>query len=107
MQIEARGLCKSFAAHDVVKDVSFSAEPGAVTGFLGPNGAGKSTTMRLLTGCLAADRGTASIGGYDIDRNPLEARACLGYLPEAANGFTSLTILEFLIFAAEARCFHG
>lgn len=107
MQIEARGLCKSFSTHEVLKDVSFSAEPGAVTGFLGPNGAGKSTTMRLLTGCLAADRGSASIGGYDIDRDPLQARACLGYLPEAANGFTSLTILEFLIFAAEARGLRG
>lgn len=107
MQIEARGLWKKFGAREAVADVSFRAQPGTVTGFLGHNGAGKSTTMRLLTGCLAADHGTASIGGIDINQNPIGARACLGYLPEAANGFTSLTILEFLTFAAEARGLWG
>lgn len=107
MEIEARGLCKSFAAHEAVIDVSFRAVPGTVTGFLGPNGAGKSTTMRLLTASLAADRGTASICGLDINRDPIGARAHLGYLPEAANGFSSLTIAEFLTFAAEARGLWG
>lgn len=107
MDIEALGLCKSFGGREAVIDVSFRAVPGAVTGFLGPNGAGKSTTMRLLTGCLAADRGTASIGGLDVNRDPKGARACLGYLPEAANGFANLTIAEFLTFAAEARGLWG
>lgn len=107
MDIEARGLCKSFAAHEAVAEVSFRAMPGTVTGFLGPNGAGKSTTMRLLTATLAADRGSASICGLDVNRDPRGARARLGYLPEAANGFSNLTIAEFLTFAAEARGIWG
>jgi len=107
MDIEARGLCKRFGAREAVTNVSFRANLGTVTGFLGHNGAGKSTTMRLLTGCLAADRGNACIGGIDIDQDPIGARANLGYLPEAANGFTNLTILEFLTFAAEAHGLWG
>ena len=81
--IEARILSKRFGALMAVDDVSFSIEPGTVVGFLGPNGAGKSTTLRLLTGYLAPDGGTARICGYDITADRRRAQACLGYLPEA------------------------
>src|SRR5580704_9314558 len=61
--IEARGLTKRFGAKLAVDDLTFSIQPGIVTGFLGPNGAGKSTTMRMLIGLDAPSKGTATIGG--------------------------------------------
>ncbi|WP_328988434.1 ABC transporter ATP-binding protein [Kribbella sp. NBC_01245] len=61
--IEVRGLSKSFGAVRAVDDLTFSVEPGAVTGFLGPNGAGKTTTLRMLLGLIRPDRGAATIAG--------------------------------------------
>jgi ABC-2 type transport system ATP-binding protein len=105
--IEARNLTRTFGARTAVNDISFRIEPGTVAAFLGPNGAGKTTTMRLLTGFLQPDSGTAAIGGHDIADSPLTARAGFGYLPEAASGLDDLTILELLMFAAESRRFWG
>jgi ABC-2 type transport system ATP-binding protein len=62
-RIDVRGLTKEYAGVVVVDDVSFSAEPGRVTGFLGPNGAGKTTTLRMLLGLAEPSRGGAEIGG--------------------------------------------
>jgi len=107
MLIEAYGLAKSFHRRQAVADVSFTVGRGTIVGFLGANGAGKSTTMRLLTGFLGADAGTARIAGYDVAREPLRARAHFGYLPEAAAGFPDLTVRELLTFAAEARGLRG
>lgn len=101
--IEAKNLSKRFGALMAVDDVSFSIEPGIVAGFLGPNGAGKSTTLRLLTGYLAPDGGTARICGHDIMADRRRAQACLGYLPEAATGFSHLTVREILSFCGESR----
>ncbi|MEV5070856.1 ATP-binding cassette domain-containing protein [Microbacterium sp. LMI12-1-1.1] len=61
--VQVSGLAKRFAGVDAVRDVTFSARPGRVTGFLGPNGAGKSTTLRMLLGLTRPDAGTALIGG--------------------------------------------
>ncbi|MFJ7219236.1 ABC transporter ATP-binding protein [Amycolatopsis sp. NPDC098790] len=61
--IEVRGLTKRYGPDTVVDDLSFTVEPGQVTGFLGPNGAGKSTTMKLILGLAAPTRGSATIGG--------------------------------------------
>ena len=105
--IEAKNLLKSFGSVKAVDDVTFSIELGTVVGFLGPNGAGKSTTLRLLTGYLAADRGTAKICGQDIKEDRRRAQACLGYLPEAATGFPYLTVREFLSFCGESRGLKG
>ncbi len=101
--IEAENLSKRFGALKAVDDVSFSIEPGTVVGFMGPNGAGKSTTLRLLTGYLAPDVGTARVCGHDITADRRQAQACLGYLPEAAAGFPHLTVREFLSFCGESR----
>ena len=103
MLIEARDLAKSFGSVTALDGVSFALGPGTITGLLGVNGAGKSTLMRLLSGVLRPDRGTASIAGHDILHDPLAARRQLGYLPEAATGFANLTVAEFLTFAAEGR----
>ncbi|MFN3868671.1 MAG: ABC transporter ATP-binding protein [Hyphomicrobiaceae bacterium] len=105
--IEAVGLGKRFGGRDVVSGVSFDVPRGGIVGFLGANGAGKSTTMRMLTGYLAADHGTARIAGIDVALSPVDARRHLGYLPEAATGFGTLTVVEFIEFCAEARGLFG
>ncbi len=82
--IEIRGLSKRFGAVDAVSDLTFTVEPGVVTGFLGPNGAGKTTTLRMLLGLVRPSAGTATIGGTsyrDLDR-PL---ATVGTALEAAS----------------------
>jgi ABC-2 type transport system ATP-binding protein len=61
--LEIEHVTKRYGANTVVDDLSFTVQPGRVTGFLGPNGAGKSTTMKILLGLAAADRGKATIGG--------------------------------------------
>jgi ABC-2 type transport system ATP-binding protein len=63
VRIVTDGLTKSFGAVRAVDELSFTVEPGTVTGFLGPNGAGKTTTLRMLVGLIAPDAGTATIGG--------------------------------------------
>src|SRR3954465_14658774 len=59
--ITVSGLTKQYGGRTVVDDVSFTLEPGTVTGFLGPNGAGKTTTMRMMTGLVPASAGTATV----------------------------------------------
>lgn len=105
--IEAVDLVKSFGGLAAVDGVSFKVERGEVVGFLGPNGAGKSTTMRMLTGCLLPDRGTASIHGCDVRRNRRAAQALIGYLPEAAGLYPHLRVGEFLTYCGEARGLGG
>ena len=105
--IEAQNLRKQFGTVTAVDQVSFNADAGKVIGFLGTNGAGKSTTMRLLTGYLDADAGHVRILGYDIAADRLKAQSLIGYLPEAAAGFSQLTVQEFLTFAGEARGLRG
>ena len=101
--IEAKNLRKSYGALLAVRDVSFTADRGEVVGFLGPNGAGKSTTMKLLTGHLRADSGSAAVAGQDVAENPVEAKRHLGYSPEGAPAYGEMTVREFLRFAADLR----
>jgi ABC-2 type transport system ATP-binding protein len=105
--IEVRNLTKRFGDILAVNDVSFKIENSSVVGFLGPNGAGKSTTIRLMSGVLRPDFGTASICGYDIISDGLRAQSCFGYLPEAAAGFGNLTVREFLTYCGECRAMWG
>jgi ABC-2 type transport system ATP-binding protein len=80
--IEARGLTKRYGHTVAVDDLTFTVQPGIVTGFLGPNGAGKSTTMRMLLGLDAPTRGTATIGGRRYAEHPAPLRE-VGALLEA------------------------
>ncbi len=102
--IETRNLCRSFAERQIVRNISFSLEPGEVLGFLGPNGAGKSTTMRMLCGALGADSGEILIDGIDLRRRPVAAKLRLGYLPETPPLYPELTVDEYLHFCARL---HG
>ena len=105
--ISVRNVSKRFGDREAVRDVSFEVRPGDVLGFLGPNGAGKSTTMRMITGFLAPSSGEVKVNGYEVTRNPVEARRSLGYLPENAPSYPDMTVQEFLDFAAEMRGYRG
>lgn len=101
--IQVEHLVKRYGAHTAVDDLTFTLEPGRIYGFLGPNGAGKSTTMNVMTGYIAADGGRVVIDGHDILRNPIAAKACIGYLPEVPPLYTDMTVREFLLFAAQLK----
>lgn len=101
--IQVENLVKRYGGHTAVDDVSFVVEEGKIYGFLGPNGAGKSTTMNVMTGYIAADGGRVLIDGHDILKEPIAAKACIGYLPEVPPLYTEMTVWEFLLFAAELK----
>jgi ABC-2 type transport system ATP-binding protein len=107
LRIDARSLSKKYGNLVAVDELSFQVEAGEVLGFLGPNGAGKSTTMKMLTGFLAPTSGTATVNGHDIVNDSLEARRCIGYLPEGAPGYGEMTVRGFLEFIGRARGFEG
>jgi sodium transport system ATP-binding protein len=92
--IEAANLSKRFGAIQAVRDVSFVARDGEITGILGANGAGKSTCLRMLYGVLTPDGGEARIDGIDIRGETSKARAHLGVLPHAAGLYGNLTARE-------------
>jgi sodium transport system ATP-binding protein len=96
--IEAAALRKRFGAVEAVREVSFRAEDGSITGLLGPNGAGKSTTLRMLYGVLTPDGGSARIDGLDIRGETSAARAHLGVLPHAAGLYGNLTARENIAY---------
>lgn len=101
--IEISHLTKKYGNQYAVKDLTFNMEEGKIYGFLGPNGAGKSTTMNLLTGYLAATAGEVKICGYDILKQPEEAKSRIGYLPELPPLYPDMTVLEYLRFVAELK----
>jgi ABC-2 type transport system ATP-binding protein len=103
MMIEAVGLCKFYGSFIAIEDVSFGVPLGQVAAFLGPNGAGKTTTMRLLTGYLAASRGTARLAGMNIAEQRIQVAGRLGYLPENGPLYPEMTPLGLLKFLGQAR----
>ncbi len=96
--IEVIGLTKKYGSNLAVDNISFSIQKGEIVGFLGPNGAGKSTTMNIITGYLSATSGTVKINGYDVLDDPIEARKCIGYLPEQPPLYLDMTVNEYLSF---------
>ncbi len=105
--IKVENLRKTFGAIVAVDDVSFSVKKGEVLGFLGPNGAGKSTTMRMITGFIAPDSGSVTVGEHNITESPQQAKSLIGYLPENAPSYPDMTVQGFLRFTAEMRNLAG
>ena len=105
--VEADRLRKAFGAITAVDEISLKVAKGEVLGFLGPNGAGKSTTMKMLTGFLEPDEGSARICGISVAERAKEAKAKIGYLPEGAPAYGDMTPASFLAFIAEIRGFDG
>ncbi len=105
--ITTQNLSKRYGNKLAVDDLTFSVAPGEVLGFLGANGAGKSTTMRMIAGFVAPSAGRVSVCGHDIERAPVAAKSCMGYLPEGAPSYGEMTVAEFLDFVADIRGLTG
>jgi ABC-2 type transport system ATP-binding protein len=101
--IEVQHLTKRYGRVTAVDDVSFQVQRGEILGFLGPNGAGKTTTMRILTGYMPATEGRASVAGYDVFTQPIEAKRRTGYLPELPPLYPDMTVREYLTFVAKIK----
>lgn len=101
--IHVENLVKKYGNHTAVDQLSFTVEKGQIYGFLGPNGAGKTTTMNIMTGYIAASSGTVMINGYDILKEPLKAKQCIGYLPELPPLYMDMTVWEYLLFVSELK----
>jgi ABC-2 type transport system ATP-binding protein len=104
--IEVKGLVKTYGKKRAVDGITFTVKRGEILGFLGPNGAGKSTTMKMITGFIRPDAGTATVGGIDVAVDPVGVKRQLGYLPESAPAYPEMTVEEFLRFIAEIRGFR-
>jgi gliding motility-associated transport system ATP-binding protein len=105
--ITIKNLSKRYGDKLAVDDLTFSVAPGEVLGFLGANGAGKSTTMRMIAGFISPTTGQVSVCGHDIEKAPVEAKSCMGYLPEGAPSYGEMTVSEFLDFVADIRGLAG
>lgn len=101
MSITVNLLQKNYGTQKAVNAISFSVNKGEIVGFLGPNGAGKSTTMKIISGYLSPDSGTALVGGTDVLKDPLTARGKIGYLPESNPLYYEMYIREYLGFIAD------
>lgn len=99
--IEANRLTKKFGEKLAVDDASFKVQGGEIFGFLGPNGAGKTTTLKMLVGLLKPTSGTARIAGFDIQAQPLQAKASSGYVPDEPNLYAKLSARELLCFVGD------
>jgi ABC-2 type transport system ATP-binding protein len=100
MSITVSNLTKIYGKQKAVNDISFNVSDNEIVGFLGPNGAGKSTTMKILTGYLSPESGTATVNGIDVIKNPLEAKKVTGYLPEGNPLYYEMYVREYLEFIA-------
>lgn len=100
MSIIVSNLTKLYGEQKAVNNISFTAGENQIVGFLGPNGAGKSTTMKIITGYLEANSGDISVHGIDVNKDPLEAKKHIGYLPEANPLYYEMYVLEYLHFIA-------
>ncbi len=100
--IEARSLTMIYGnGHQAVDDVSFNIKAGEIVGFAGPNGAGKTTVIKMLTGILQPTEGTAVINGYDIGKDPINAKKSFAYIADNPDILIQLTGLEYLNFIAD------
>jgi ABC-2 type transport system ATP-binding protein len=99
--IEVDRISKRFGSTTAVNAISFSVFPGEIFGFLGPNGAGKTTTIKMLTGLVRPTSGRAKLVGFDIVRQPLQAKRVFGYVPDEPHVYAKLTAREFLDFVGD------
>ena len=99
--IETQALVKRYGDKVAVNNVSLEVQAGEVFGFLGPNGAGKTTTIKMIVGLLQPSSGTVKVAGYDVQAQPLQAKAASGYVPDTPNLYAKLTARELLRFVGD------
>ncbi|MCE9593503.1 MAG: ABC transporter ATP-binding protein [Planctomycetes bacterium] len=101
--LDIRGVTKRYGATVAVERVSFAIRPGEIVGFVGPNGAGKSTLLKMVSTYFAPDEGTIELAGSDVVKDPLGARASLGYLAEHNALYDGMRVVRYLEFVGRAR----
>ena len=99
--IEVKNLTKTFGNKTVVKNTTWTAKSGHITGFIGHNGAGKTTTLSMITGSLRPTSGTILLDGVDIEKSPLKAKKSFGYVSDSPDHFLRLTGIDYLNFIAD------
>jgi len=101
--IEIKNISKSYNKGSVkaVDNLNLKINKGEIFGFLGPNGAGKTTTIKMIVGLLNPDEGTILIDNCDIQKNPIEAKKKIGYVPDNPSLYERLTGSEYLNFMAD------
>lgn len=105
--IKVTDLTKQYGKITAVNHISFEIEDGEVVGFLGPNGAGKTTTMNMICGYISSTSGSVLVDGHDILKEPLEAKKCIGYLPEHPPLYSDMEVFEYLSFVFELKKVKG
>ena len=103
MCIDASDLKKNYGIVTALDGLSVKVPCGAAMALIGPNGAGKTTTLRILAGLLRPDSGSVVIDGFDMYKEPMKAKAVLGYLPEDASPFLTLTVRENMEYIGALR----
>ncbi len=96
--IKIRNLQKAYGSALVLKDVNLEVDSGEIIGYIGPNGAGKSTTIKILIGMIPDYTGNVEVMGLDVKANPLEIKRLIGYVPENASLYETLSPMEYLRF---------
>jgi ABC-2 type transport system ATP-binding protein len=99
--IRLSNVYKNYGEKQVLNGISLSVLPGQVIGYIGPNGAGKSTTVKILCGLISDYEGEVLVNGIDIRKDPVAAKARIGYVPELAELYDVLTPMEFLLFMSQ------
>ena len=100
MSLVVENLVKIYGEQKAVNNISFTVQQGEIIGFLGPNGAGKSTTMKIITGFLKANSGKVLVNNIDVEKQPIEVKKQIGYLPEANPLYFDMYVKEYLHFIA-------
>jgi ABC-2 type transport system ATP-binding protein len=99
--IKLNNLTKLYGKLTAVNGINIEVAQGEVFGFLGPNGAGKTTTIKMMAGLLQPTSGSALIGGYDVQQEPLKAKFITGFIPDRPFLYEKLTAAEFMHFVAK------
>jgi ABC-2 type transport system ATP-binding protein len=101
--IKVENLTKRYAGQTAIKDLNFEVGKGEIMGFLGPNGAGKTTTMRILASYMPPTSGRATVAGFDVFEQSLQARERLGYMPENVPLYVDMRVTEYLDYRAALK----
>ena len=102
LMIELNDFGKDYGEFTAVKSVTMKIEKGELFGFIGPNGAGKSTSIRFLATLLKATRGDGLVNGFSVNKNPMDVRRSIGYMPDDFGVYDGMKVWEFLDFFATA-----
>lgn len=100
--ISMQNVTKSYNGnYNAIDNINLEINNGEIYGLLGPNGAGKTTTIKIITGIISPTKGTITINGFDINKDPIKAKEQFGYVPDSPDMFLRLTGIEYLNFMAD------